>query len=174
MSTYDEPHDIESRRQTQQADHESQAFELSDAAKVAAVAALIERWDDLDFSVDIGRAIVLERLRTALADPDAALERVRAEARAEALRDAAVQVVIERQINPMNGDGGNYRIDQVLQHLDLLAGDHSPSDAAEYAWALRMDKYEDDYCQRHDVPRASSTHVERLEAKRAKAVINDV
>lgn len=89
------------------------------------------------------------------------------ELRIAALREAAVEVVAERQMNPMNGDTSNAHIDLILRRLDRLAGDSSPSDAAEHAWAIRMDKYEADYCAMHDIPRAKTTHVERLMQKRA-------
>jgi len=84
---------------------------------------------------------------------------------AEVLKDAAVAVVAERQMNPMNHDGGNYRVTR----LDRIAGDDGPSNAAEHAWAVRMDEEEADYCKRHDMPRSTKTYVERLEAKRAHA-----
>lgn len=85
MSTHES---LEAARQIDQADHESQAFERSDAAKVAAVAALVEKWHahaqlfvaPVDLAVRQDWEYIVHRLRKALADPDAALERVRAEA----------------------------------------------------------------------------------------------
>ena len=73
--------------------HEADALERSDAAKVAAVAAVLEReYVPLpEYRTDVahGAVQVIEKVRAALGDPDAALAAVRAEARAEALRDAA-------------------------------------------------------------------------------------
>ena len=93
MSAHESHADLEAARQIDQSDHEQRAFERSDAAKVAAVAAVYERWierslgpngDEFIALVNSGRCDVLADLRQALADPDAALSRVRAEARAEA------------------------------------------------------------------------------------------
>ena len=89
MSDYETPKSLEHARQIDQSDHEHQAFERSDAAKVAAVAALVE----LGESQGVGYQLVAcSLLRKALADPDAALERVRAEVRAEALREVSCSV----------------------------------------------------------------------------------
>lgn len=97
MSNHENAQDIESQRQIQQAAHESRAFEQSDAAKVAAVAALIDPAAEMAYLISGMRFFEESNIRTALADPDAALERVRAEARAEALRDAAdVDAIVSR------------------------------------------------------------------------------
>lgn len=107
MSTHETPAELEHERQIAQSAHESEVFERSDAAKVAAVAAvcdvddvarlLIAEWERIEGPVtasyvasyaDMAR-VVVDKIRKALVDPDAALERVRAEACAEALRDAA-------------------------------------------------------------------------------------
>lgn len=127
MSTYETAHDIESQRHHQQSAHESRAFEQSDAAKVAAVAAAIGRvvclscggsgnsygrlpdgrametdcadcdgsggeWWAIEDAIHRGDpersprqdattlAAVVRDIRSAIVDPDAALERVRAEA----------------------------------------------------------------------------------------------
>lgn len=90
MSAHETEADLEAARQIDQSDHESQAFERSDAAKVAAVAALVDDSQRNHMEDEAGAHVVyVWELRTALADPDAALAAIRAEARAEALRDAA-------------------------------------------------------------------------------------
>lgn len=94
MSNHENAQDIESQRQHQQSAHESDAFEQSDAAKVAAVAAVL---DEVESAADRWETcghewLSFNRLRAALGDPDAALAAVRAEARAEALWDAADEV----------------------------------------------------------------------------------
>ena len=89
MSTHESHADLEAARQIDQGAHESEAFERSDAAKVAAVAAVLASPEPFPKPIGSGWQMCVDAIRTALADPDAALERVRAEARAEALRDAA-------------------------------------------------------------------------------------
>ncbi len=143
MSTHETHADLEAARQIDQSAHESQAFERSDAAKVAAVAAVYERWierslgpngDEFIALVNGGRRDVLSDLRKALADPDAALERVRAEARAEALRDAA---------DAMDGDVGLYR----LIENRMLASEGRDADAVQdivVQWLRARDEVTDD------------------------------
>lgn len=90
MSTHDNDTDTERIRQIQQSDHESQALERSDAAKVAAVAALVDDSRRNHMEDEAGAHVVyVWEVRKALADPDAALARVRAETRAEHRRDWA-------------------------------------------------------------------------------------
>lgn len=80
MSTHETEADLEAARQIDQSSNETRAFERSDAAKVAAVAALAD-WYDAQPNWREWR--IGASIRNAVADPDAALARVRAETRAE-------------------------------------------------------------------------------------------
>ncbi|WP_159540841.1 RyR domain-containing protein [Aeromicrobium sp. 9AM] len=90
MSNHETDRDIETQRQIQQSAHESEVFEQSDAAKVAAVAAVCEAAELKQGHAVWSAQVTTRDIRTALVDPDAALERVRAEARAEALPSVEV------------------------------------------------------------------------------------
>lgn len=63
----------------------------------------------------------------------------------ETLVEVAREIALLRQMNPMNGDGQNNMLDRVLTRLDSLAGDEAPTRAAEDAWDVHMDLYEQRY-----------------------------
>jgi len=111
MSNHMTDAEYEASGDVKNADGESEAFERSDAAKVAAVAARLESLanfrecftDPHDFDIEI------DTIRAALRDPDSALAAVRAEAweegEAAGLNNASVAEDGEFTENP-------YRVDR--------------------------------------------------------------
>jgi len=150
MNEHETPAEYEAAADAKHADHESQAFERSDAAKVAAVAALVESSESAAranaglITIETTFAIT-SAIRKALADPDAALSRVRAEARAEALRDAMptvnhsvqteAQVLVDaawKLRNDYPAGGSNVRA-AIATLLERVAAAHDPATTTKYA-----------------------------------------
>lgn len=80
----------------------------------------------------------------------------------QAIEQAAVLIERLRIFNPLNGDGSNWMLDNVIRVLDQMAGNDRPSTEAKWERARLDDERDADYCRLHNIPAPRQTRIERL------------